>query len=297
MREFHKISIQDKSWIEQKLASEPRLSCEFTFGNMFSYCAKICISVADYEGFLITRCKIDGYISYCCPIGQGDIKKAIEYIIEDSKIHAQGETFIIYGISPRYAKVIQEQTGDKLNLFLERDSFDYVYLTSDLIELKGKKFQPKRNHISYFMKNNNWQYEKITTDNIAQCLEMSKKWLEKSESDFTSDLEKELKIISLVFENYEALGYVGGLIRVDGEVIAYTMGEKMSEDMFCVHFEKAFHEYRGAYPMINQQFVKNELSNYIYINREDDIGIENLRKAKNSYNPVFMLEKYEATLK
>lgn len=297
MREFHKVSLEDKPWIEQRLANEARLSCEFTFGNMFSYCAKICICVADYEGFLITRCKIDNYISYCCPIGSGDMKKVINFIIEDAKINGENRVFVIYGISPKYAKIIEEAASDKLSLNLERDAFDYVYLSSDLIELKGKKFQPKRNHISYFMKNNDWSYEKITRDNIDECLQMSKDWLAKSESDFTSDLEKELKIITLVFDNFEALGYVGGLIRVDGKVIAYTMGEQMTDDMFCVHFEKAFYEFRGAYPMINQQFVKNELSNYMYINREDDIGIENLRKAKNSYNPVFMLEKYEAILK
>ncbi len=297
MPEFHKVSLADKEWIKERLAKEERLSCEFTFGNMFSYCAKICIHVADYEGFLITRCKIDNYISYCCPLGSGDMAKAIDFIIEDAKLNGENRTFVIYGISPKYAKIIEEVASDKVDLFLERDAFDYVYLSSDLINLTGKKFQPKRNHISYFKKNYDWQYEKITKDNIAECLSMSEKWLEQSQSDSKADLEKELKIIKLVFENYEALDYVGGLIRVDGEVIAYTMGEKMNDDMFCVHIEKAFYEYRGAYPMINQQFVTNELSNYMYINREDDVGLENLRKAKNSYNPVFMLEKYEATLK
>ena len=115
--------------------------------------------------------------------------------------------------------------------------------------------------------------------------------------EYKEELEGELKIIKRVFDNYDKLDYVGGVLRVDGKVVAYTMGEPGPKDVFCVHIEKAFSDIRGAYPMINQQFVKNELSSYRYINREDDTGAENLRKAKLSYYPVALAEKYEAKLK
>ena len=147
------------------------------------------------------------------------------------------------------------------------------------------------------MRNTNWSYERITRESIPECLEMSRLWLEGALEEYRDDLEAELKIIERVFDNYEELGYVGGLLRADGRVIAYTMGEPASKDMFCVHIEKAFSDIRGAYPMINQQFVKNELSEYKYINREDDTGAENLRKAKLSYYPAILAEKYEAKLK
>ena len=123
---------------------------------------------------------------------------------------------------------------------------------------------------------------------------MSKQWLENTESDYKEDLEEELSIIRLFFENFNSLDCVGGLVRIDGKVVAYTFGEKVNDDIFCVHIEKAFSDIRGAYPMINQQFVLNELSDYRFIDREEDLGIENLRKAKLSYYPEILAEKYEA---
>ncbi len=297
MIEFKKVSLSDIAWVKEILSRQERISCEFTFGNIFSYCAKLCIKIAKVEDFLVTKCTYDDGVSYCCPIGHGDISVALEGILSDAQNHANVSEISIYGISETYKQKIEEAMPNKFKFNKVRDTFDYVYNSTDLIELKGKKYQPKRNHISFFKRNFNWSYEKITADNLDECLQMSKKWLEQSQSEFTDDLQKELKIIELVLGNYETLGYVGGLIRVDGEVIAYTMGEEITKDMFCVHFEKAFSDYRGAYPLINQQFVENELSDYAYINREDDVGAENLRKAKNSYYPVFMLEKYEAKLK
>ena len=243
----------------------------------------------------MTKCIYNDYVMYCCPIGKGDMKKAVEFILSDAK--SDGRDFEIFAISPDSAELISKYFSNVLNITLERDTFDYIYRSEDLINLSGKKYQPKRNHISYFMKNNNWTYERLSEENIPECYEMSKQWLENSLEEFREELEGELKIIKRVFDNYDKLDFVGGVLRVDGKVVAYTMGEPASRDVFCVHVEKAFSDIRGAYPMINQQFVKNELSGYKYINREDDTGAENLRKAKLRYYPAILAEKYEAKLK
>lgn len=295
MYELHTVTLGDKSWINEILSDVKFFTCEYPFGNVFSYGAKMEIKVGNIEGCLVTKCVYDDYAMYCCPIGGGDMKKAIEFIIKDAE--NDGREFEIFGISPESAEFISKHFGDKFDVFLQRDTFDYIYSSEDLINLSGKKYQPKRNHISFFVRNNNWSYERITRENIPECLEMSKIWLESALEEYRDELEAELKIIERVFDNYEELCYVGGLLRADGRVIAYTMGERMTDEMFCVHIEKAFSDIRGAYPMINQQFVKNELSQYKYINREDDTGAENLRKAKLSYYPVILAEKYEAKLK
>lgn len=293
MRELHRVSLEDKSFINEILSQVDFYTCEYPFGNVFSYGAGMDIFVGEVENCLITKCIDDsGYVMYCCPIGKGDIKKAVEFVLSDAG--KDGRDYEIFGISPETAEMIKREFSHKLDVFPVRDTFDYIYNSEDLIELKGKKYQPKRNHISYFMKNNNWSYEKISRDNIEECYEMSKLWLEGSLEEYRDELEKELKIIRRAFDNYESLGFIGGLLRVDGRVVAYTMGEPASEGFFCVHTEKAFSHIRGAYPMINQQFVRNELSDYKYINREDDTGAENLRKAKLSYYPAFLAEKYEA---
>ncbi len=295
MTELHKVRLEDKKWIDDILSEVPFFTCEYPFGNIFSYSAKMLIEVAEIEGCLVTKCTQDDYIMYCCPIGNGDMKKAVEFVLSDAK--KDGRKFKMFGISPDSADFISKEFGGVFDISLQRDAFDYIYLSEDLINLSGKKYQPKRNHISFFMRNNNWSYERITRENIPECLEMSRLWLEGALEEYKDDLEAELKIIEKVFDNYDELGYVGGLLRADGRVIAYTMGEKMTDEMFCVHIEKAFSDIRGAYPMINQQFVKNELSQYKYINREDDTGAENLRKAKLSYHPAILAEKYEAKLK
>ncbi len=293
MHKLHRVSLEDKSFINEILSQVDFYTCEYPFGNVFSYGAMMEIFVGEVEGCLVTKCIDDNdYVMYCCPIGKGDIKKAVEFVLSDAE--KDGRDYEIFGICPSSAEIISREFSYILDITPERDTFDYIYNSEDLIELKGKKYQPKRNHISYFMKNNNWSYERISRESIEECYEMSKLWLESSLEEYRSELEGELKIIRRVFDNYESLGFIGGLLRVDGKVVAYTMGEPASKGIFCVHTEKAFSHIRGAYPMINQQFVKNELRDYKYINREDDTGAENLRKAKLSYYPAFFAEKYEA---
>ena len=295
MYDLHLVSLEDKIWINEILSQVDFYTCEYPFGNVFSYGAKMNIMVGNISGCLVTKCIMNDYVMYCCPIGKGDMKKAVEFILSDAK--ADGRDFEIFGINPSSAEFISKTFPNVFDISLERDTFDYIYNSEDLVNLSGKKYQPKRNHISYFMKNNDWSYERLNEENIPECLEMSKLWLEGSLEEYREELEGELKIIKRVFDNYDKLDYIGGVLRVDGRVVAYTMGEPASEDVFCVHIEKAFSHIRGAYPMINQQFVKNELSGYKYINREDDTGAENLRKAKLSYYPVILAEKYEAKLK
>lgn len=295
MHKLHTVSLEDEKWINEILSQVDFYTCEYPFGNIFSYGAKMEIKVGNVEGCLVTKCVDNDYVMYCCPIGKGDMKKAVDFIIEDAK--ADGRDFEIFGISPDSAELISKSHGDIFDIFLVRDTFDYIYSSEDLINLTGKKYQPKRNHISFFKKNNNWSYERLCKDNIPECYEMSKLWLEGALEEYREELEGELKIIKRVFDNYDELNYVGGVLKVDGRVVAYTMGEPGSKDVFCVHIEKAFSDIRGAYPMINQQFVMNELSGYKYINREDDTGAENLRKAKLSYYPAILAEKYEAKLK
>ena len=295
MLELHTIGLEDKNWITDILSQVDFYTCEYPFGNIFSYGAKMDIEVGEISGCLVTKCIQDDYVMYCCPVGKGNLKDAFDYILKDAE--KDGRDFEIFGISPDTAEFVSKNYGDILDVFLVRDTFDYLYNSEDLINLTGKKYQPKRNHISYFMKNFDWSYERISKENIPECYEMSKLWLEGALEEYREELEGELKIIKRVFDNYDKLDYVGGLIRKDGVVVAYAMGEPGPEDVFCVHIEKAFSDIRGAYPMINQQFVKNELSEYKYINREDDTGAENLRKAKLSYYPAILAEKYEAKLK
>lgn len=179
----------------------------------------------------------------------------------------------------------------------ERAYFDYIYLRESLVELKGKKLHGKKNHLNAF-KNTypDWKFEHITSENIDECWQMNEEWSRQNEMSLGSGLLKEKTALRTAFDNFFEEGLVGGLIRVDGKVIAYSMGHKLNSDTFVVHFEKAFADIRGAYQIINQQFAQHCCEGYTYINREDDTGLEGLRKAKLSYLPQILLTKYDAKL-
>ena len=294
MIDFRTPTLEDKDWIIAKIEQTGSPSCEYTFGNIFAYTAKMEIKVAEIFSCLVTRCIYDGQLMYCYPMGNGDKKAAVEAIIEDAA--DLGKDFRFFGITKEFADELEENFPDVFRIVFDRDGSDYIYSREDLVILKGKRYQPKRNHISYFTKNFNWSYERISRENIADCLRMNERWVDESLDERKEDLLEELEIIRKVFDNYEALDFVGGLIRIDGEVVAFTMGERMNDDTFCVHFEKAFSSYRGAYPMINREFCSRELASYRFVDREDDLGVDNLRKAKLSYYPVLIKEEYEAEL-
>ncbi|MEG1436658.1 MAG: phosphatidylglycerol lysyltransferase domain-containing protein, partial [Oscillospiraceae bacterium] len=160
--------------------------------------------------------------------------------------------------------------------------------------LPGKKFHSKRNHISNFEKTYDWSYEEINKENMQECIEMNRKWEAENKMRNPDGMNKEELAIIRAFDNFDELGFKGGLIRANGEVVAYTMGERLNDNTFCTHIEKAFADIRGAYPIINREFAKNTLTEYEFVNREEDMGIEGLRKAKLSYNPVYLVSKYRA---
>ena len=182
---------------------------------------------------------------------------------------------------------------------------DYVYNAEDLRNLTGRRYQPKRNHINRFVENNpTWTYEEITPATLPECLEMDKEWYRRSlqrEGDAEErDLGDEGIALRTAMEHYEGLGLEGGLIRVYGEVVAFTIGDRLSADTYDVHFEKAYGELQGAYAMINREFarwVRARHPEIRYLNREDDMGVEGLRKAKQSYYPDLMVEKHTAVMK
>ena len=158
--------------------------------------------------------------------------------------------------------------------------------------LAGKKLHSKRNHVNRFKEMNpGWTYESMSEDNLEDCFQMALKWHQENGCENDCGKMAEMCVTLNSLRLFKELELVGGVLRIDGEVVAFTVGEAVTNDTFVVHIEKAFADIQGAYPMINQQFVLNECENYQYINREDDTGAEGLRKAKLSYRPVFLVEK------
>lgn len=288
MLNFTKPVIEDKVWVDECLSHAHSFNCEYNFGNIFVWKTVYSTYICHYKDFFICRWGKGDDILYSLPIGTGDFKDAVNQIIENAA--SLGIRPRIYGVTSRYKQMLEDNFGDSVSFEYDPSMNDYIYSVEKMASLSGKKYHGKRNHITNFKKNNpDWSFERISNENINDCIELHSSWINSHEDD--EDYSFEFEAVLTAFENYEALEFVGGLLRIDGKAVAYTFGEKQSDRVFVTHFEKAPADIQGAYPIINQEFTKNCLMDFEYVNREEDLGLEGLRKAKQSYNPEILLEK------
>ena len=172
-------------------------------------------------------------------------------------------------------------------------AWDYVYARESLATLKGKKLHGKRNHINKFLsKYPDYEYRKLEPSMAADCIALYDQWMTEKDEETTESLQNEKLSVELALHNMETLGLTGGTIYIDGKLCAFTVGERLHPHMQLIHIEKADTNYEGIFPMINQQYVLHECEEVELINREEDMGIEGMRKAKRSYNPLKMIEKH-----
>ena len=290
MLNFKTPDISDKTWVNNCLMHANSMNCEYTFGNLFIWSDVYKTEICKYKEFLIVRWSDDDSYLYSLPLGEGDFTDAVNQIILDAQMHSLKPK--IYGVTEGYLGMLQEAFFGKFTYEYDDANYDYIYSTEKMADLSGKKYHSKRNHITYFKKNNpDWHFERITKDNIEECIEFHTKWIEEKDPD-DEDYSYEFQAVLKAFEYFDELDLVGGLIRVSGKVVAFTLGEgQVNGNCFVSHFEKAPADLRGAYPIICQEFTKNCLMDYEYVNREEDLGIEGMRKAKQSYYPEIWLEK------
>ena len=293
MLEFRKAELSDKDFIKQLLRSTKRENCEYCFGNIFSWGSVYGTRIAVFNDFLICR-GFGKNPAYAFPMGQGDLKSVIDAVMADSK--ERNERLRFYGVTESDKEALTQLYPDRFTFEEDRSFFDYIYSREKLSALSGKKYHSKRNHIAAFEMDNDWSYEEITDRNISECFEMNEKWLAFNTDKDPVEINNERTALVTSLENFNELELTGALLRKGGQVVAFTIGEEMNEKLFCTHFEKAFADIRGAYPMINREFAKRTLTQYEYINREEDTGDEGLRKAKMSYKPEKLLTKYTAVI-
>jgi len=290
MLEFKKPELSDREWVDSCLVHANSMNCEYTFGNLFCWGNSYSVEISHYKNFFICRWGTAPDVAYSVPLGEGDFTDAVKQIIADAK--SLGAKPKIYGVTEGYLLMLQEAFLGEFSYEYDEGINDYIYSVEKLATLSGKKYHGKRNHITNFKKNNpDWEFETISKANIPECIEMHEEWIkEYGEND--EDFAEEFEAVKTAFEYFDELGFCGGLIRANKKVVAYCMGEEqMNKRCFVTHFEKAFASVAGAYPIINQEFAKNCLTQYEFVNREEDLGLEGLRKAKQSYYPEIILEK------
>jgi hypothetical protein len=288
--QFKKITLDDKEMLEKAFSiSHPHIS-EYTFTNLFVWGSSREIEYANHGDNLVILAHHHGESYFLPPIGSGDMCATFDTILE----HAQAT-----GI--RYLRRICEMHLEKLlgyglKIEEDRNSFDYVYKTDDLALLKGRKYSNKRAFVRKFEGEYNHRYIEYDPSWKDECIRLSELWLSRRNiSDQT--VYDEFDAIKKFLDNYQDLSAIGNLITVDNTLVSFIFGEQLNKRMFVIHFEKADQEYIGSYQAINKMFVDNELlGKYRYVNREQDLGIEGIRKAKKSYLPIKMVKKYNVEL-
>lgn len=289
---FHEITIQDKGWMDEKFAQDGRNACEYTFANNYIWRKGYRVEVAEYLGCLVIRFWEQGEYHYSYPVGDGDKKAVIDALLR--YCHDSKQKLTMSPLSEEDRTQLLLWFPGKFLIEGDRDDYDYIYSREKLALLPGKKLHGKRNHIARFKDGDDWSYEPLTEENLEDCRTMTYQWMRMRSEKWNEEMEEEVIVLHEAFDHRKELGLIGGVLRKAGEIVAFCMGEPLNKDVFVVHFEKAYPDLQGAYPMINQQFVLHECEAYQFVNREEDTGDMGLRKAKLSYYPEILLKKYVA---
>lgn len=295
MISFKDIELSDRELITRYTQNSPRRNCDLSFSNLCSWRFLYNTQFAILDGYLLLKFWAEEELVYMMPIGNGDLKKVLETLIEDA--HQEGKPFCLLGICSGMCSELETFMPGKFQFTADRDYADYLYLRTDLATLSGKKLQAKRNHVNKFKRTYNYEYTPITPDRIQECLELEAIWCKANNCDQHEGTGNERRALVYALHHFDELGLMGGILHVDDKIVAFTFGMPINQDTFGVHVEKADTSIDGAYAMINHEFAKHIPEQYIYINREEDLGIEGLRKAKLSYQPAIILDKYMACLK
>ena len=295
MLDFQQITPQMRPQLEPYLLPLQK-GCQYSFANLCLWGRQ---KVAFLGDFLVLFSQFDRKAVYPFPVGEGEILPVLDAIIHDAR--TRGIPCCFTGLNEENKAILEHYYPGKFRFHCDRDSFDYVYAIDDLADLKGRKYQKKRNHVNRFrMLYHNWQLAPLSPHNLPAVQEMAAQWYRDREArDPMGNYDLEKVALERAFHHYEALG-LEGLALMDGDrVLAFSIASRLSEDTMDIHFEKALEDADGAYPAINQAFaayLRDKYPALRYLDREEDMGLEGLRQAKLSYCPDHMVEKCWARL-
>lgn len=292
---FNEFTLADKPKIDAYFAEHHYEASDNCFTTLYMWQKAYGIQWAEEDGVLFIK-GAGKREPYLLPPFAGKDAKFVDGLKKAKEwFEAMQIPFWLKGVSPINKERMEELCPDCYEFTADRDNFEYIYKTQDLITLSGKKLRQKKNHLNQFrMQYTNYEYMPLTEDLFDECITTATEWVENHDEDGIDD---ELEAIKLLFRDWEPLGLVGGAIKLFGRVEAFTIGQLINERVALVHIEKANASIRGLYQVINNEFVRHEFADTEFVNREEDMGIPGMRQAKESYNPDHFAEKYDAVLK
>jgi len=293
--EMRPLTLEDRELFRGLFAARPPQQSEFTFTNLFVWREAYSLRVARLDdAILVFSWRADSEDSFLFP-PLGDAN-------EDT-VRAGLRALAEAGHDAKLARATRADldrlglTEDGYQIVSDRAQWDYVYRVPDLIALRGNKYHDKRNHLEQFLREHEYAYRPLTPDLAPACKALHDRWCDEKHCDLYATLRAEVRAVKEVLDHYEALGVTGGCLEIAGRIEAFTLGELLDPETVVIHIEKANAEYHGLYQLINQQFLAQQWPTLPFVNREQDLGLEGLRKAKTSYNPHHLVEKFEVCLK
>jgi hypothetical protein len=287
---FKRITLEDKPLIDAFfLSAQPQLS-EYTFTNMYAWGSFRELEYASYEGGILFRAHHRGERYFLSPVGYSDCERIYRFMADYGASHGLESIKLVTGHQKHYAHL----TG--YPVVSDRPDWDYVYRTESLATLKGWRLDGKRGFVKKFREN--YRSEWVSYDNSYKdaCIGLLDKWME-GKREGNPGIEEEYQALRLFLDQFDRLGCVGGLLFADGKLAAFTFGERLNDRTFVVHFEKADTSFTGVFQTVCNQFVLHEAAGkYDFVNREQDLGIEGIRKAKTSWAPFRHVKKYTLEL-
>jgi len=293
--QFKPMQLEDGDFIREILKKYQPQTSEWTFTNLFIWRSHYEFHWSFYQECLVVLCLGGNHGDYALePIGPPSrldvTRNLLKWLREEKGTEAAR-------IERADQRLVSELEGAE-NLIIEptRDQFDYVYRTEDLIKLAGRKYHSKRNHINKFRRNTSFVYTPIKVDHVRPCLDLVETWCEWRRCEEDLNLVGEWEAVREALAHVEALEIIGGVILIENKVKAFALGELLSDQIAIVHMEKADPDIPGLYALINQQFCENNWQGVSFVNREQDLGEPGLRKAKLSYYPDHLEEKFRIKL-
>ena len=281
---FHQLTLSDREAVQTVTLNSGRRNCNYTFANLvgwqFWYYTEVCV----LDDTVVLRYTHEGERAYMVCTAKDISKELLEALLDDS----HGNLTII-GLEDSQASQLYT-LNSTLSTKIEpvRNQYDYIYRRTDLAELHGSHLNAKRNHIHRFRAEHpDFEYRPLTPELFVECRQLTEIWQE--EREFSETIEAEHRVMETIFTNWDALGMIGGSIFVDGKMVAFTYGAAVTTDTIDICVEKADRRIEGAFAIINQQFAEHLPEQFVYLNREEDMGIPGLRQAKLSYHPEILL--------
>lgn len=288
---FKEVQLTDKVIFDQFLGESQHNNSEatFTYHYMWRKLGNVRWTILDHCLCILQDGVANPFFFQPYGVTEHTVKHVLEQMTD--YLERRGKPLRLRGLTQPFVDLVSKVFPGRFSFEMNRDTFDYLYLGADLRELKGRQYTKKRNHINAFMREHpDFSYCAISHEVIPRCLSFIEEWFSTHESTYL--LEKEKEAIFDMLASFEPLKLKGAVIEINGKVEALTLGEAVNEHVAVIHIEKANSEIRGLYPVINQEFCRREWKDKFYINREEDMGVASLRKSKESYYPVQLLEKF-----